>query len=405
MKVLMINSVCGIKSTGRICTDLAEILEKNGHTCKIAYGREAVPAKYEKHAHKIGGSLNTKLHGLKARLFDAAGFGSKAETRKLVKWIKDYDPDVIHLHNLHGYYINVNILFDYLKKAGKPVVWTLHDCWPFTGHCSYFNAANCYKWKTQCNNCPQKKAYPSSLLFDRSRSNYEIKKRLFTSLDSLVLITPSEWLAHMVRSSFFENKEVVAIPNGVDLGVFRPIDSDFLKKYDLLDKKVVLGVATSWSERKGLKIFAEISQKLPSDYKVVLVGVTAEAAKDLPENILVIPKTNNVEELAQIYTAADVLLNPSTQETMGLTTVEAMACGTPAAVSNLTAVPEVIDENGGIVLDDLSAETIIKGIESVLGREYPNTRATAEKYEKEQQYLKYIAIYEKLLFGENNENS
>ena len=150
MKVLMINSVCGIRSTGRICTDIAEELEKQGHDVKIAYGRETVPEKYQKYAVRIGTDLDVKLHGIKTRLFDRHGFGSKRATKKFIKWVEEYDPDVIHLHNLHGYYINIKILFDYLKKANKKVVWTLHDCWAFTGHCTHFDFVGCNKWKCKC---------------------------------------------------------------------------------------------------------------------------------------------------------------------------------------------------------------------------------------------------------------
>ena len=176
----MINSVCGIRSTGRICTDIASELEAQGHQVKIAYGRENVPEQFQRYAVRIGNDLDMRLHGVKARLLDASGFGSKSATKRFIKWVKDYDPDVIHLHNIHGYYINIEILFNYLKNSGKPVVWTLHDCWAFTGHCAYFDFAGCEKWKTGCYGCPLKKSYPSSILIDRSKKNYIQKKRLFT---------------------------------------------------------------------------------------------------------------------------------------------------------------------------------------------------------------------------------
>lgn len=393
MKVLIINSVCGIRSTGRVCTDLAEVLEAQGHECKLAYGRENVPEKYQKYAVRIGSELGVRIDGIKTRLLDNAGFNSKLATKKFIKWVREYDPDIIHLHNIHGYYINVELLFKFLQDFGKPVIWTLHDCWAFTGHCAHYLPANCFKWLEGCDKCHLKKAYPQSLFLSRSKRNFAKKKALFTSLPSLTLITPSEWLAGEVRKSFLGKYQVCAIPNGVDLETFKPTESNFREKHGLGNKKIVLGVATAWGERKGMSRFAALAKALGEDYKVVLVGMTEEQKAKMPKEALILPRTNNITELAEIYTASDVFLNLGEFETMGLTTVEAMACGTPVATSNLTAVPEVVYPEGGIVLPDLETGTIIKGIETVLSSDYPSTRVNAERYEKVQQFNKYIAIY------------
>ena len=398
MKILMINSVCGIRSTGRICTDLAEVLEAEGHECKIAFGRESVPEKYKKYAIRIGNDLNTKIDGLKTRLFDNAGFNSVSATKKFLKWVREYNPDIIHLHNLHGYYINIELLFKFLKDFGKPVVWTLHDCWAFTGHCSHFANVGCYKWKTQCDNkCVRQKAYPASMFISRAKQNFEKKKNLFCNIKNLTIVTPSQWLKGLVEQSFLKKHQVIVINNGIDLDAFKPTKSDFREKYGLEGKKVILGVASAWGESKGTKEFAALSQTLPDDYKVVLVGMTKAQAEKMPKEMLVLPRTNSIKELAEIYTAADVFFNPSRQETMGLTTVEAMACGTPALTSNCTAVPEVVDERSGMVLENLEIDTIIDGINKVLSKDYPNTRSRAEEYEKTAQYKKYIQEYEKVL--------
>lgn len=394
MKVLQINVVCGILSTGRICTDIAEILERNGHECKIAYGRMNVPEKYKKYAVKVGNSFTNKLDAGFSRIFDNGGLNSKLPTLLLIKKIKAFNPDVIHLHNLHGSYINIKILFKFLKKFGKPVVWTLHDCWTYTGHCAHFTLIGCEKWKTQCYSCPRTRSYPKSLFLDRSKRNHNLKRKLFTSVDDMILITPSQWLADVTKMSFLGRYEIKPIPNGVDLEVFKPTAGDFRKKYSLENKKIILGVASAWSESKGINEFAELSKVLGDDYKVVMVGVNDALVEKLPPEILTIPRTHNVEELAEIYTAADVFFNPSRQETMGLTTVEAMACGTPVVTSNCTAVPEVVDESSGIVCEDLEIDTIKSAIFEVLSRDYPNTRARAEKYEKTAQYQKYISVYE-----------
>lgn len=400
MKILMINSVCGIRSTGRICTDLADVLKESGHECKIAYGRESVPEKYKDISYRIGTDADVKLHALESRLFDAAGFGSKRATKRLVEKIKAYDPDVIHLHNIHGYYLNIEILFQYLAAANKPVIWTLHDCWAFTGHCAHFTMAGCERWRAGCYNCPQKKSYPSSILLDRSKQNWNRKRHIFTSVQNMTFVTPSEWLAGLVRESFLGKYSVKAIPNGIDLEAFKPTESNFREKYGLQNKIVVLGVATAWSESKGLNEFKELANLLGENYEVVLLGLNAEQMNDLPQNILVLPATDTLEELAGIYTGADVFVNAGKEETMGLTTVEAMACGTPAVVSNLTAVPEVVTPDGGIILEKLTAEDIKQGIVKVLGTAF-NTRKNAQKYEKKQQYLNYLNLYNEILEAEH----
>ncbi|OWV26299.1 glycosyl transferase [Fibrobacter sp. UWB1] len=395
MKVLQINSVCGIRSTGRICTDLAEVLEQNGHECKIAYGRETVPEKYRKYAVRIGSDFDVKCHALQSRIFDNTGFGSRRATEKFIEWVKEYDPDVIHLHNIHGYYINIEFLFNYLAKADKPVVWTLHDCWTFTGHCAYYSYVKCDKWKTGCYNCPQKKRYPSSLLLDASKKNWLKKKALFTSVKKMTLVTPSKWLANEVKQSFLSRYPIKVIPNGIDLNVFKPTPSNFREKNGLVGKKVILGVASIWEERKGLNDFVELSKILDDNYKIVLVGLSEKQKKELPDNIIKITRTNNVRELAEIYTAADVFLNPSREETMGLTTVEAMACGTPVVVSNYTAVPETVIDDCGIVIKEIAPKAVLNVIEcgNLL---QGNCAQNAQTYEKFSQYKIYLRIFEEI---------
>ena len=255
MKVLQINSVCGIRSTGRICTDLAEVLEQNGHECKIAYGRESVPEKYKKYAVRIGSDKDVKIHALQSRIFDNTGFGSRRATEKFIEWVKEYNPDVIHLHNIHGYYINIDVLFNYLAEAGKPVIWTLHDCWSFTGHCAHYSYIKCDKWKKGCFNCPLRRSYPASFFFDSSKENWVRKKNLFNNVKKMMLVTPSEWLAKQVEQSFLNKYPIKVIPNGIDLNVFKPTPSEFRKKHGLEGKKIVLGVASAWGQKKGLDEF------------------------------------------------------------------------------------------------------------------------------------------------------
>ncbi len=352
MKILIINSVCGIRSTGRICTDLAVKFENEGHEVKIAYGREAVPAEYDRFALRIASDFSVKLQGIRTRILDDHGFGSKKDTLKFIEWANLYDPDMVWLHNLHGYYINVELLFKWIKSRPKmQVKWTLHDCWAFTGHCAHFVMAQCNKWETQCGNCPQKRNYPASYFVDNSKNNYLRKKELFTGVTNMTVITPSEWLAKLVKKSFLGSYPIEVEYNVVDRNVFKPTVSDFRQRNGLQDKFVILGVASAWSKSKGLEDFVHLSNILNDAYKIVLVGVTEKQRKSLPKKITVLPLTNSTKELAEIYSAADVFVNPSKEETFGLTTVEALYCGTDVIVYKNTACEEIVNKFGGVAVE------------------------------------------------------
>lgn len=360
MKVLMINSVCGIRSTGRICTDLAQELEKQGHKVKIAYGRENVPKEFQKYAIRIGNDIDIKIHGLKARLFDQSGFGSKRATKKFIKWVKEYNPDIIHLHNLHGYYINIKVLFDYLKKSNKKVIWTLHDCWSFTGHCAYFDYVGCNKWKKECRSCPQRKEYPKSFI-DFSNRNWKKKKKIFSGVKNLTIITPSNWLANIVKESFLSNYSVKVIHNGIDTNIFKPTKSDITKKYGIEDKKVVLGVAAVWDRRKGLKYMLELASQLDDSYKVVIIGVTEKQRNHLPKNIIGISSTNNIKELVEWYSSAEVYVNTTLEDNYPTTNLEAIACGTPVITFDTGGSPESATYFGYVIRRN-NVKLILKAI-------------------------------------------
>jgi glycosyltransferase involved in cell wall biosynthesis len=278
-----------------------------------------------------------------------SGKGSKAGTKALLKEIDAIKPDIIHLHNLHGWYINLPMLFDYIKKNNIKTVWTLHDCWGFTAQCSHFTVENCNKWRTGCYNCPRYRIYPYTFV-DRTDKMWKLKKEWFYGVQNLTIITPSKWLCDLTKQSFLGEYDVRVINNGINLDVFKPADSDFREKYGLQDKKIVLGVASSWSDRKGLDVFKELSQSLGEEYRVVLVGTNDVIDKTLPSNIISIHRTYNQTELAEIYTAADVFVNPTREETFGLVNVEAIACGTPVVTFDVGGTPETVNENTGIVV-------------------------------------------------------
>lgn len=383
MRVLMINVVCGIRSTGRICTDLATALEAQGHEVKIAYGRENVPEQYQKYAVKIGSDLDVKLHGIKARLLDGAGFGSKVATEKFIKWVKEYDPDVIHLHNIHGYYINVEVLFNYLKSCGKKVIWTLHDCWSFTGHCVYFDYVNCNKWKAGCDHCPQKSEYPSRIGPDMSKKHFKVKKKLFTGIEGMTLVTPSQWLADLISESYMKEYITRVIHNGVDTEVFKPTANNIEEKYNCQNKKVILGVAAVWDKRKGLNVFIELSKRLSDVYQIVLVGLRKDQIKQLPSNIIGIERTNNVVELAELYSAATVFVNPTLEDNYPTTNLEAVACGTPVITFNTGGSPEGANVYG-VTIEKNNIDQLIEAIDHIYLAKAADVdidyRSTVQKY-------------------------
>lgn len=391
MRILQINSVCGVGSTGRIATDLYNVLENQGHECKIAYGRGNAPEGIN--SIKIGFAFDNYYHVFKTRVFDKHGFGSVNATKKFIEEVKKYDPDIIHLHNIHGYYINIEILFNYLKEANKPVVWTLHDCWPFTGHCSYFDYVGCEKWKYGCSNCDQKEQYPSSKLIDNSEWNYENKKRLFTSVKNMTIITPSKWLSNLVKKSFLGKYPVEVINNGIDLDVFKPTESDFRKKYNLSDKFIILGVASVWGERKGLKYFIELSEKLSDEYKIVIVGVDEKQKKSIPKDIISICRTNNAKELAEIYTSADVFVNPTLEDNFPTTNLEALACGTPVITFNTGGSIECINKNTGKIVEKDDINGLVKAIKNLKVDRLECINKAKLFFNKNKKFEEYVSLY------------
>lgn len=394
MKILQINSVCGFGSTGRIAVQIQKTVEQNGGEGIIAFGRGDAPDGVN--SYKINSDIDVKIHGALSRITDRQGFYSKGATHRLVNFIKEYNPDVIHLHNIHGYYLNAKILFDFLAEYGKPVVWTLHDCWAFTGHCSYFSYEGCDKWKSGCYSCPLKNEYPASILMDNSKKNYDEKKQLFTAVKNAVIVTPSEWLGGIVKESFLGKYPVKVIYNGIDIDCFKPTESSFKEKYGIEDKKIVLGVASVWTEKKGIKDFYKLNEIIGDDYKIVLVGLNSAQLAELPEGIIGIKRTNSARELAEIYTAADVFVNTSREETMGLTTVEALACGTPAVVCNATAVPEVVTEKSGIVIEPDNIDMLLNAVKGISFSKEDCMERAAE-FELSKQYRKYYDLYMDIL--------
>lgn len=348
MKLLVINSVLGFGSTGRICLDIAKRFEQNGYEVKVAYGRNfgKLSEDAERYGVRIGNDMDVYVHGIYARITDRHGLASKGTTKAFLKWAQEYDPDVLWLHNVHGYYINYEMLFDWIKSRPQmEVKWTFHDCWPFTGHCAYFTYVNCDRWIKGCNACPQLSAYPKSLL-DNSRSNYLRKKRAFTGVQNLTIITPSTWLSDLVRKSYLAEYNVEVVYNTIDKNVFSPCESTFKEDHGFAHKKLLLGVANTWEKRKGLDDFIELSRRLDKNqYQIVLVGLSKKQIKALREekiNIIGLPRTASAKELAQLYSASDVFINPTYEDNYPTVNLEAEACGTPVITYNTGGSAETI---------------------------------------------------------------
>lgn len=399
MKILEINSFFTVGGPPRIVNGVYDTLIKMGHECKIAAAREKMYI--PEHSIRIGSDFGVKINALKVRLFDNEGFIAKHATKKLIKEIETYDPDVIHLHNLHGYYINLEILFNYLKKIRKPVVWTLHDCWAFTGHCAYFDYAKCEQWRTGCEKCQHKKNYPTSYIANKAKQNFKKKRDIFSMLDNMTIVTPSMWLAGLVQESYLGKNPVEVIRNGIDLNVFKTIKIEKEKRNYFDGKKVILGVAQVWDKRKGLEYFLELNKIMPKTWQIVLVGLDKNQIKTLPESIIGIQKTKSVEELVKLYNIADVFVNPTLEDNYPTTNIEAIACGTPVVTFPTGGSPEALIENMGYVTTEKTAEGLKQKIQEVFALKNDKTSLFLDytALDKNYCYQKYIDLFEGLING------
>ena len=400
LKLLQINVAANWGSHGRIAEEIGLEAMAQGWESYIAYGRYANPSK--SHVVKIGDLFDHCLHGAQSLLLDRHGLASCGPTKKLIREIEQIKPDLIHLHNIHGFYLNYPILFRYLSTVDIPVVWTLHDCWAFTGHCAWPIHGHCDRFQEQCCHCPlQSKGYPKSYLLDRSRSNFKLKKRYFRSLQDLHLVTVSRWLEQQVRLSFMQDMDIRTIYNGLDTEVFRPSGTPPTSVTD--GHPLVLGVCNAWYDWKGLDDMAALRELLPDDYEVMVVGVNEDQMHRLPEGITCIRRTDSVSQLAEIYSQADVFVNPSKVESFGMTTAEALSCGTPSIVYDTSACPEVVDNLTGRVvpLGDVNAlAKAVMEICSLPGREAMR-QACRERairlFNRQDRYKEYLQLYNEVL--------
>ena len=394
MRVLFINTVFGKGSTGRIVKQLGDAIEVVGGEYMVAYGRGEIVDKNL--SYFIGSIFDRYVHAGISRFTDRAGFYSKKCTEELVFFIRKYNPDIIHLHNLHGYYINLPVLFGYLKNEYKgKIIWTLHDCWAFTGHCTHFTFAKCEKWKTGCSHCPEKNNYPSSMVTDNSRLNYEQKKTLFTGLKNMTIVTVSEWLKGVAEKSFLGEYEIIRIYNGVDTERFCRVNTDLRKRLGLDDKKIVLCISDGWNDRKGYSTVKSVAKNAPDNWKIVLIGVNKKQIKELAPNTLGIKHVWNQDELIEYYSIADTFFNPSIEETFGLVTAEALSCGTPAVVFDKTACPELIQDkkNGRVIGCGASIREIIDVIDCVMKIDKHSVNINGDRFSINVFLDNYLKLY------------
>lgn len=396
MKLLQINGSANYGSVGKDAEGIGKAAIERGWESYIAYSRKMNPSISK--LINIGNKWDNYCHGIKARIFDADGLGSKHATKNFIKVVDGIDPDLIILHNIHGYFLNYPLLFQYLQQRGTQVIWSLHDCWPFTGHCAYFVMADCMKWQNECNHCSLLNTYPVSWGYDGSCRNFRFKKKKFCSLDRMKVVAVSDWLKGLVGQSFLNIYPISRIYNGVNTEIFK-----FSKSGNDMwpGKKILMGVAEKWTKRKGLFDYIRLAQKLPKEYMIVLVGhIESNSFVDsLPPNILHIDRIEGRREIAKYYTRADISMNLSYQETLGLTTIEAMACGTPCIVYNATASPELVTPDTGLVVKVGDIEDILKAIKILSVRDKASYSGACRKrvldcFDEMTQFAKYLELYD-----------
>ena len=396
--LLQINVTANWGSTGKIAEQIGLCAQKHAWESYIAYSRYSNPSKNQ--LIKVGNQLDIYLHYAYSRFMDGEGLGSICSTKKLLKDIDRIQPDVIHLHNIHDHYLNYPVLFRYLVQKNIPVVWTQHDLWATTGHCA-FSTGGCERWKSGCYDCRDISRY----CLDNSKRNFDLKKNLFTSVKNMTIVPVSEWLGTQVQQSYLGKYPIKVIKNGVDINVFKPIKGNIVEKYSLEGKHVILAVSSVWPKFKGLDDFISLSGLLSDDYRIVVVGVTKDQISQLTSNMIGIERTDSQMELAQLYSAANIVMSLSSFETFGLTIAEGMACGTPAIVYGNAALPELITSETGRVVESGNLQELHDTILYMIDNEFKFRHSTdcrkraEEVFNKNKAWESCISLYDSILNG------
>lgn len=395
MKIYELNVVTN-GSTGRIACALARRLTGAGHCARVYYGRGNACADVD--CVRVADEASVVAHALSARLFDRAGFACKAATRRLIRALEAEKPDILHLHNLHGYWLDVEMLFAYIKQTNLPVVWTLHDAWPMTGHCAYPDLAQCERYETQCTDCPLISEYPVSFV-DRSERNFQRKREAFTGVSDLTLVTPSRWLADVAKRSFLKDHPVTVIENGISDTAFCPTESGLREEYGLAGNRILLGCAGVWDRRKNLDGYLGLAEKLSENDRLVLLGLSKKQIASLPAGVLGLPRTESTQALAAWYTAADVFVDLTLAENFPTTHLEAMQCGTPVATFATGGSAEMLDERTGAWCGTGDTDGLIDAIERAASCKREDCIERAKQFTEERMSAAYLALFTSITEG------
>ncbi len=403
MRIAEINMM-HVGSTGRIMFGIAHAaIEANHEVYTFSPYYYQKSSKMENQSienHTFFSSLiETKIHIGLAEMTGLHGCWSFFGTGQLIRSLKKIKPDILHLHNLHNFTINLPMLFAYIKKERVSTVWTLHDCWSMTGKCPHFQVTQCDKWKTGCFRCPVVREYPKAYI-DQTKLMWRLKRKWFTGITNMMIVTPSQWLANIVKESYLSEYPVRVINNGVDDGIFHPVESNSYEKYGIkANKYKVLGVSFDWDWKKGLDVFIALSKILPENYQIILVGTNEGIDQTLPEKIISIHRTQNQKELAELYSMADVFVNPTREDTFPTVNLEALSCGTPVVTFRTGGSPECIDESCGISVDCDDLDEMKRSIVQVCENKiFPRKNCTkrAELFRKKDSFQKYLELYEEV---------
>lgn len=399
MRIVQINAVYKIGSTGKIMSDLNDVIVASGHegymVCAYAPVKD-IPNLYV--TEHVNHELAVRKNIFISRVTGTMGYRQKTATKKMIEWIKKKEPDVVHLHNIHGDWLNIHVLFEYLKASNVKVVWTLHDCWSFTGRCSYFEQINCSKWVNGCYQCINNKVYPITYFFDWTKQMWKDKKELFTGLKNLIIVTPSQWLADYVKKSYLSDYEIKVIHNGIDMNVFYPQKAQSVYLNNCVGKKIILGCASSWTERKGLLDFYKLNEMIDhKEYQIILVGLNGRQLSEVPSDIVAIGRTNNVKELAELYSCADVFVNPTYQDNFPTTNLEALACGTPVITYRTGGSVESVDDTVGAVVEQGDVKALFDAIRCIEKNDKMSVccaNMAQNCFNKMDRFRDYVNVYE-----------
>lgn len=397
MKIVLINTVYGIMSTGRTYRELHDYYVDCGHQCKVFYGEKKTNLP---DAVFMGGLVSHKIHALCSRVTGKTGCYSINATRRLIRFLEKYQPDIVHLGNLHGNFINIPMLLRFLSDMDYATVVTLHDCFFYTGGCTHYTLNKCYKWKEACGKCEYFRKQ-GSWFFDRTKELFNLKEQCFQEIPRLGVVGVSEWITNEAKCSpvFSNAKRIQKIFNWIDISKFRPVESRIKEELEITDKYLILGVASGWSDAKGLSDFIQLAGHLGPEYHIVLVG-RMPVNLIFPDNMHSVPETESVDELVQYYAGSDVFVQLSKEETFGKVVAEALACGTPAVVYDSTASPELVTGGCGAVV---SPQDGIEGIRlaisqvTALGKQcyQEQCRSRAELlFSKNNNCEKMLSLYE-----------